>query len=141
MEKDQIMSTSPNGKLLQKLIEENELQVGNFTTQRNGYWTRIQRKKDGEICKSVIDYVLFQKDALSYLDNMVVDEEKIHCPYRQYNTKKRKKIVFSDHCAILLTLRVEYEVKKMKGVSFKAWKFTEEGYKQYKEKSEPMQYC
>ena len=124
---------------MQKLIEENELQVGNFATQTNGYWTRIQRKKNGEISKSVIDYVLFQKDTLSYLDNMLVDEEKIHCPYRQHNTKKRKKIVFSDHCAILLTLRVEYEVKKMKGVSFKAWKFTEEGYTQYKEKSEsPM---
>ena len=71
---------------------------------------------------------------------MTVDEEKIYCPYRQTNTRKKKKIVFSDHCAILVTLQVEFEIRKMKGVSFKAWKFTEEGYTQYKEKSEaPME--
>ena len=137
-EGDQLQSFSPNGKLLQQLIEDNNLQVGNFSPQTTGSWTRIQRKKDGEVCKSVIDYVLFQEETMSLLEGMTVDEEKIHCPYRQTIAKKKKNITFSDHCAILLTLKVEFERRKLRGVSFKTWKFTEEGYTQYKEESEAL---
>ena len=139
-EDNKVKSSSPNGKLLQQLIEENNLKVGNFSPQASGSWTRIQRKKDGEVSKSVIDYVLLQDDTLSFLESMVVDEEKIQCPYRKINTKRNKKIIFSDHCAILLSLKVEFEKRKMQGISFKAWKFTEDGYTKYREESEaPME--
>ena len=139
-EADQIQSSSPNGQLLQQLIVDNDLKVGNFSPQTSGLWTRIQRKKDGEVCKSVIDYVLFQKETMPFLEDMTVDEEKIQCPYRETNTRKKKKITFSDHCAIMLTLKVEFEKRKMQGISFKAWKFTEDGFTKYKELSEaPME--
>ena len=38
-EEDQIQSSSPNGQLLQQLIADNDLKVGNFSPQTSGSWT------------------------------------------------------------------------------------------------------
>ena len=136
----QIKPASPNGKLLSELIAEYNLKVGNFNPQTTGTWTRIQRLKDGEVKKSAIDYVLLQEEMSELLESMEIDEDKILCPYREIKTRKKKKIIFSDHCAISLSLQVESGGIRKQSVSYKKWRYTEDGYTEYKQQSEaPME--
>ena len=135
LEAGQIESFSPNGKLLKELIDDCELLVGNFSPHTTGTWTRIQMK-DGEVKKSAIDYVLLQKDASSLLESMDIDEDKVYCPYRERSTRKNRKIIFSDHCAILLTLSIEPDLTKSQSESYKTWNYSEDGYAKYKEVSQ-----
>ena len=72
----QIESSSPNGKLLQGLVLENDLRVGNFSPKTVGHWTRMQTK-NGILEKSVLDYILMPDDTMSLLESMTIDEEKI----------------------------------------------------------------
>ena len=126
---------SPNGRLLQELIAENQLQVANHNARTTGVWTRIQKKKDGT------DYVLMKDEMLSIMSEMLIDEEKIYCPYRQRITKKKrvKKITFSDHCAIIFKMKIQRNNTSHKETSYKTWNYTEEGYAAYKiESSVPM---
>ena len=76
-------------------------------------------------------------DMLSLMSEMLIDEDKIYCPYRQINTKQHKKIIFSDHCAIILTLQLQCSTRTGdKGTTYKTWHYTEEGYTAYKNESE-----
>ena len=73
---------SPNGKLLSDLIQSHKLKVGNFDEKCVGKWTRIQACKNGTVSKSVLDYVLLSENMQSSLNEMMIDEDKIFCPYR-----------------------------------------------------------
>ena len=137
-EDSKIVPTSPNGQLLHEVVEENQLQICNFSPKTVGAWTRIQQK-NGTVTKSAIDYVLMSEDVIALMSSMVIDEEKIFCPYREKKTKSKKKIVFSDHCAIIMTLEVMPGVATNKNTSYKAWQYTDEGFSAYKVESEaPM---
>ena len=127
-----IVPISHNGKLLHDLVLDSELQVANFSPKTTGLFTRIQRMNNGTINKSTIDYVLMKDDMLSLMSEMLVDEEKVYCPYRVRKTKKKKKIIFSDHCAVLLTIHIQPSETSFKGESYKTWHYTEEGYSTYK---------
>ena len=83
---------SPNGKLTSDLLDDCELEVGNFSPETNGMWTRIQSRYDGSVCKSVIDYVLLPAELMPLMSSLLIDEEKIYCPYRVRNSKKKKVI-------------------------------------------------
>ena len=89
---------SPNGKLLSDLIKKHELKVGNFNENCSGKWTRIQACKDGTVSKSVLDYILLSENMNSSLKEVIIDEEKILCPYRVIIEDRARKWVFSDHC-------------------------------------------
>ena len=70
------VDSSPNGSLLQQLIDECEMEVANFNPITEGLWTRIQKKSNGTECKSTIDYVLIQKDLSDMMQSMIIDELK-----------------------------------------------------------------
>ena len=67
---------------------------------------------------------------------MTIDEDKIYCPYREKSSKKVKKITFSDHCAMIITLQIETGGQEKSPTTYKAWSFTDDGYSVYREKSE-----
>ena len=121
-------TSSPNGKLLQNFLKENDLVACNFSPKARGVWTRIQTKS-GVQNKSTIDYVLMKDEVLSLMEEMVVDEDKVYCPYR---LKGKQGIVYSDHCAILLTLQLQTDETTLRSPKTKRWHFTEEGYAAYK---------
>ena len=126
---DKINPMSPNGKLMNELIKDHDLKVGNFSPNTIGKWTRIQTLKDGTVNKSSIDYVLLQEDLMSLMTEMIIDEDKIYCPYRERNTKREKKIIFSDHCAILLSIQISAAVTdRVRNQKLKMWHLTDEGY-------------
>ena len=136
---DELVPISSNGRLLYEFTSEQGLQVANFSPKTSGVWTRIQLK-DGTVNKSTIDYVLMAEQTLALMMEMEIDEEKIYCPYREKNTRSEKKIIFSDHCAIRLKLKIEPGENLKTESKYKKWHFTEEGYEVYKiESMAPME--
>ena len=64
-------SESRNGKLLQNIIEDNNLIVANLKADA-GIWTRVNRKNNEE--KSVIDYILTAPYVANNIQTLIVDE-------------------------------------------------------------------
>ena len=65
-------SESRNGKLLQNIIEDNNLIVANLKADA-GIWTRVNRKNNKK--KSVIDYILTTPYVANNIQTLIVDEE------------------------------------------------------------------
>ncbi len=132
-------ANSPNGKLLHALVDSHNLCLANFSPNTKGKYTRIQKTKKG-INKSAIDYILLEQHQSSLMEEMIIDEEKIYCPYRERKTKDGKTIVFSDHCTILMKLQIKAGGKSNFPSTQKVWNFSEEGYRSYKNISrQPME--
>ncbi len=138
-EEGQVKPASPNGKLLHDLLDDHDLSLCNFSPNTRGKWTRIQKNKNG-INKSTIDYILLQGETSSLMREMLIDEDKIYCPYRERKTKNGKSIIFSDHCAIIMTLQVRAGGFESCTSTQKVWNFSEDGYESYKKASDqPME--
>ena len=60
MENDSIKELSPNGTLLNDIINRCPLRVLNFEDKTSGKWTRVQ-EKNGTVERSVIDYAILAK--------------------------------------------------------------------------------
>ena len=111
---------SPNGKILQQLIDEHELVVANHQSNR-GNWTWQNRKKNEE--NSIIDYILISKNLASQLKEIQIDEIGSH------RIKGNKE---SDHNTILLSLGTEI-TREQKMTT--RWKLdNKEGWKKFNEK-------
>ena len=130
------VNDSPNGKQVCELIKKHGLKVGNFHPQCTGKWTRIQPCKKGEDKKSVLDYVLMTDTLQDSLLSIVIDEEKIYCPYRVIKEKGQQKIVYSDHCTISSEFTIDIGQTKNKVEKTSGWKYSEDGYCDYQIESE-----
>ena len=127
--------SSPNGKLMADVIQKYSMQVCNFDEKCSGQWTRIQVKKDEEI-RSTLDYIVVQKEMFGSLSSILIDEEKIFTPYRETKVRKKKKITYSDHCAMIA--HFELETGKVVKLSNKkrCWQFNDkEGFVKYEKES------
>ena len=127
---------SPNGKQVCELVNKHGLKVGNFHKQCTGKWTRIQPCKKGGVKKSVLDYFLMSNTLHDSLQSVLIDEEKIYCPYRVITEKGKQRVVYSDHCTItgdfaIDTGQVGRRVEKSCG-----WRYSEEGFQDYQMESE-----
>ena len=123
---------SPNGKLLSDLIQYHKLKVGNFDEKCTGKWTHIQACKDGSVSKSVLDYVLLSENMHSSLNNIIIDEDKLFCPYRVKMERRVQKCVFSDHCTIIADLQVNTGIFNKKKEKIKTWDFkNKDGFEHY----------
>ena len=99
---------SRNGKLLEQVINENNLVVVNGTNLCDGVITR-QRTTIHREEKSVLDFFIVCKSFLSLIKNMKVDEEKKYalCSYSSRNGETNVKK--SDHNLIYLELNREWK--------------------------------
>ncbi len=113
--------TSPNGKAISEIVEDYQLEVGNFHPSTTGRWTRIQPKKNGNVSKSAIDYALMGRKLYNSMSEMHIDEEKISTPYHETSRKGMKHIVFSDHCSIILDFHLDVGVVQKSNVSRNRW--------------------
>ena len=127
---------SPNGKLLCDLIQKNNLKVGNFDNTCHGKWTRIQACKNGETKRSALDYVLLTEEVQKSLKSIVIDEQKIYCPYGVKKENGVQRIVFSDHCTITTELNLEVGRVQKQSRKETRWRYSEEGYKVYEVESD-----
>ena len=132
-EKDSDVTNSPNGHSLTNFIDECGLHVSNFHANTIGKWTRIQITDKSEK-RSAIDYILLDESLYGGFNEMIIDECKAFTPYWVITKKKARTVVFSDHCAMLLTMKADVgEMKDSVDYLEKIWKVTDEGLKKYKE--------
>ena len=124
---------SPNGESLKVFIEEHKLHVANFHPNTVGKWTRIQETKAGTE-QSQIDFILVDESVYGGMVDMVVDECKSYTPYWVTTAKGERKLVFSDHCALMMTITAETgPIAQSDDSTKKMWKVTEAGLQKYKE--------
>ena len=64
------------------------------------------------------------------MQECVIDESKIYCPYHEKLEKGVKRVVYSDHVAMMLNLKIDHgNLIRNQYKKEKVWKFDEEGYK------------
>ena len=126
-------SYSPNGEFLKDLIDEHKLLVANFHPNSTGKWTRIQQKKE-RVEQSIIDYILVEEKTFSDIINVAVDECKAYTPYWVTRRKGERKVVFSDHCVLMMTVSAETgPIVESDSNHRKFWRITESGLEKYKD--------
>ena len=121
-------TVSPNGKRLSEVINKYGLQVCNFQENCSGNWTRIQDYKENEdgVEKSRIDYVLVLDHMYKSMTSMVVDEDKVFCPYRVKSVNGVKKVTYSDHCAMIMCYEIEIGRPIRSNTKKCRWQFKDE---------------
>ena len=112
-----------NGKHLVQLVENQELEVLNFHKKCEGKWTHVIRTTG---ISSVLDYIMTTKQVTNALQEVIIDEECIMCPFSIKKKNKVEKVQFSDHNAILMKLQIAHE-KKNASKQPKSWRITNDG--------------
>ena len=90
-----VKAETANGKLLQNMTDEQDLQVINFSSKCSGKWTHSIRTIGQS---SVLDYVLSSKkfDTDCIQSMMVIDELCLMCPFSLKKSKGTESKQFSD---------------------------------------------
>ena len=94
---------SKYGKELLKMLKREEMEVLNVNNKCEGMWTRIEGGT-----KSVIDYVIVNKEDTKYLNKMIIDENKLITPFHIV----KDRTIYSDHCAI--TVKMNWYIASIK---------------------------
>ena len=96
---------SRNGKYLQELLDETGL-IPVSTNASIGHWTRENRHNPNE--KSVIDYILVDKEIENQIEEIIIDEIGI------YRLKGRTE---SDHNTILMDIKINHTKRNKKTIT------------------------
>ena len=118
-----VEAITPNGKMLLELINNQELKVLNFHDRCVGKWTHVVRTTGSS---SVLDYALSNETISEAVEEILIDEECLFCPFNIKKKKGRQQLQLSDHNAIVINLSIPYESKTQKHVP-KSWRITEDG--------------
>ena len=95
---NKVQPMSNNGMYLANVISNGNLEVLNFSKKCTGKWTH-EIRTSGK--KSVIDYILVDKEVGNTVTEMLIDEECLYTPFHIVNDRKRKGAQYSDHNTIL----------------------------------------
>ena len=90
--KDNKKEISKFGKLFLYLLKNEEMEILNNNKKCKDMWTGYN--------KSILDYVIVNKEDTKYLNEMSIDENKEFTPYHV----KGKRTIYSDHCAIIIKM-------------------------------------
>ena len=131
-----VCNNSVNGSQLCDLILKYNLSVGNFHENCEGKWTRVQSMANGDVKKSVLDYIVSTPVIHKSIKSVLIDEEKIYCPYSIRKLKGSQKAIYSDHCAIIADIDIDPGRPKIRKEKLSGWKYCEDGFAQYKRESE-----
>ena len=96
--------TSNNGKILLEMVRRQNLTIGNSLDKCKGLITR-ERKTVEKTEKSVIDFIILCEDLKEYLEEIVIDDERVHA-LTKYG--KNGKITESDHNVMLGTFNLSF---------------------------------
>ena len=122
-EDNNLQALSSNGKYLLQLVNNQQLDVLNFHERCKGKWTHVIRTTNAT---SVLDYILAGKDISSTVQQMIIDEECLLCPFSVKQSEGTKEPQFSDHNAIVLHMEIRHERKTRNNLP-KSWRITDEG--------------
>ena len=118
---------SPNGRLVNNLIEKYSLFILNGTKLCKGVWTRI----DSNGNRSILDYVISSQGFSEYVKYIEIDDTKTNTLFRTIKKGKEAKIVKSDHVSIIIEIDMNLVEDKPACRTF-CWKYSEEGLNKFK---------
>ena len=125
-----IIPLSNNGKFLEEIISRSDLKVMNFSEKCEGKWTHVVRTTGK---KSVLDYIIVNKELDNDIKEVLVDEELLYTPFRLIG-RNQIEVKYSDHNTITMRLELQIEKRDKSADDRKrksSWKFSEEGWKNY----------
>ena len=99
-----------NGRILLDVVERQNLTIVNTLDLCKGLTTR-ERKTNVRVEKSVIDYVIVCEVLKSYLEEMIIDEDRIHVLTKYASRKGIKKTIFSDHNILYSRFSILFDQK------------------------------
>ena len=105
----EVEATSPNGRLLLEIINNQELDVLNFHEKCEGKWTHVVRTSGSA---SVLDYIMTDKQVTETVEQIIIDENCVLCPFSVRKRKNGVEPKFSDHNAMILKMKMVHEKKK-----------------------------
>ena len=112
------------GRQIIKLVEKQDMVILNEESEIcKRLWTREQGKE-----KSVIDYVITNKDNLQRIRKMIIDENKELATYRTECQQDQVIKTYSDHNVILLEMDYITKLESSKQINI----ITRKGYQEYK---------
>ena len=117
-------AVSKGGRLILKMVKENNLTIANASIDCKGLWTRVEKEK-----RSAIDLVLTSKVTSENLLSMIVDEDKEYPVYRIERKAGEETKIFSDHNTIIVN--INWLIHKQNAIQKK--KVTAKGYTKYRE--------
>ena len=117
------------------ILHRYSLQVFNFHPTCKGKWTR-QIIKDGNLEKSVIDYIIGNDLVTPSVQSLSIDEDRFFTPYNIVKRQRVPKPIYTDHNSMLLELSwTSNEVAKPASLPSKdthpGWKLNSEGLGQF----------
>ena len=96
--------TSNNGRILLEMTRRQNLTIGNTLSKCKGLITR-ERKTVDKTERSVIDFILICEDLKEYLEQITIDDERVHV-LTKYTKKGNIKV--SDHNVMLGLFNLEF---------------------------------
>ena len=99
---------SKNGRLLERVVVENDLVVVNGMEICKGVVTRYRKTVNSEE-KSVLDYFIVCKRFYKIIKSMTVDEERIYSLTKYSGRTGNRKIKESDHNTLILELNIDWK--------------------------------
>ena len=119
------------GKLLIKLIQKHNLSIVNTMNITKGIWTRTMISKNKNE-KSVLDYMIINKNDEDCILKFTVDENKTLASYRLLKEKGEVKLVYSDHNALELCTDWKKQFEKERDIE--RTQMTKTDYNKYRKK-------
>ena len=101
---------SKNGKLLEKVVTENDLIVVNAEEVCNGVITRYRKTINSEE-KSILDYFIVCRRFYNIIKSMLIDEERKYSLTKYSGRTGNKSIKESDHNTLIIEIDINWKTK------------------------------
>ena len=98
---------SKNGRLLAKVIDDNDLIVVNGTDKSDGVITRFRKTING-VEESVIDFFIVCRQFFNLINSLYIDEKRVFALTKFSDKKGNKSIKESDHNTMVLNLKASW---------------------------------
>ena len=103
-------SQSENGKLMMEMLERQNLHLVNASSLCKGTITR-HRVAAGRTEKSVLDYIIVSEELFAHLEEMIIDEDRIHVLTKYATTMGHQKLSESDHNILFAKFKIKMQQK------------------------------
>ena len=109
--KDDPNEESANGKLLLDMVERQNLRILNVSEKCSGVITR-QRVTVERMEMSVIDYIIGCDEIVTFLDEMMIDDERNYVLTKYATSNGFRKKVESDHNSLFARFILKYNTER-----------------------------
>ena len=99
---------SENGKLFLNLVQRQNLVIFNQLPICKGEVTRHRITKNGEE-KATLDYIVCCDELSTFVDNVIIDEDRLFTLTKYSTTKGTRKKVLSDHNIMFASFNLSYD--------------------------------